>query len=92
MVTVDGYFAGPNGEIDWHQVDAEFNDFAIHQLNSADLLLFGRVTYQLMADYWPTPMAIKDDAIIAKKMNTINKLVFSKTLETAEWENTRLNN
>ena len=51
MVTLDGFFEGPNREIDWHNVDAEFNEFAIDQLKSADGLLFGRVTYQFMASY-----------------------------------------
>lgn len=48
MVTVDGFFAGPGGDISWHQVDEEFNAFAIQQLNSADGLIFGRITYQMM--------------------------------------------
>jgi dihydrofolate reductase len=67
MVTLDGYFEGPNKEIDWHVVDSEFNDFADTQLKSVDTILFGRVTYQLMANYWPTPSAITDDPIIARE-------------------------
>lgn len=51
MVTLDGFFEGPNREIDWHNVDDEFNKFAVDQLNSVDVLLFGRVTYELMASY-----------------------------------------
>ncbi len=90
MVTLDGFFAGLGEEIDWHHVDEEFNDFAIAQLNSAGGLLFGRVTYQLMANYWPTDMARKDDPVVADKMNALPKIVFSKTLEKAEWNNTRL--
>jgi dihydrofolate reductase len=90
MTTLDGFFAGPNGEIDWHVVDEEFNEFANDQLNSVDVLLFGRVTYELMASYWPTPSATTDDPIIADKMNTLPKIVFSKTLEKVEWHNTRL--
>lgn len=90
MVSVDGYFAGPNGELDWHNVDAEFNDYAIDMLNSVDILLFGRVTYQLMADYWTTPAAIKNDSIVAGKMNGLLKIVFSKTLDKVEWQNTKL--
>jgi dihydrofolate reductase len=90
MVTLDGFFAGPDGEIDWHHVDAEFNEFAIAQLDSAGGLLFGRVTYQLMASYWPTDMAMKDDPVVASKMNALPKIVFSKTLEKAEWNHTRL--
>jgi dihydrofolate reductase len=49
MVTLDGFFEGPDHEIDWHNVDEEFNEFAIDQLNEVDALLFGRVTYQGMA-------------------------------------------
>jgi dihydrofolate reductase len=90
MVTLDGFFEGPNHEIDWHNVDEEFNEFAIHQLDDVDMLLFGRVTYQLMASYWPTPFAKEDDPIVADKMNTVPKLVFSKTLDKAEWNNSRL--
>jgi dihydrofolate reductase len=90
MVTLDGFFEGPNQEIDWHNVDEEFNEFAIHQLDDVDTLLFGRVTYQLMASYWPTQFAKENDPIVADKMNTVSKIVFSKTLDKAEWTNTRL--
>jgi len=90
LVTLDGFFEGPNGEIDWHNVDEEFNEFAVHQVNTADGLIFGRVTYELMASYWPTPAAQADDPIVAEKMNTMPKIVFSRTLNTVEWNNTRL--
>jgi dihydrofolate reductase len=90
MITLDGFFEGPNHEIDWHNVDEEFNEFAIHQLNEVDTLLFGRVTYEGMASYWPTQFAKEDDPIVADKMNTLPKIVFSKTLEKAEWDNSRL--
>jgi dihydrofolate reductase len=90
MVTLDGFFEGPDHEIDWHNVDEEFNEFAIDQLNEVDALLFGRVTYQGMASYWPTPSAKENDPIIADKMNTIPKFVFSKTLDKVEWSNSRL--
>lgn len=90
MVTLDGFFEGVNGDISWHNVDEEFNEYAIAQLNSADTLFFGRVTYGFMASYWPTPDATTNDPIVADKMNSISKVVFSKTLEKAEWQNTRL--
>jgi dihydrofolate reductase len=90
MVTLDGFFEGPHGEIDWHRVDAEFNEFAAEQLDSVDVLLFGRKTYEMMAGYWPTPLAIRDDPVIAEKMNTKSKLVFSRTLKKANWSNTLL--
>jgi dihydrofolate reductase len=90
MVTADGFFAGPNGEIDWHNVDDEFNDYAIDFLNSIDTLIFGRVTYQGMASYWPTPVGTTDDPIVAGHMNRLRKIVLSRTLESAEWNNTTL--
>jgi dihydrofolate reductase len=90
LITLDGFLAGPNGEIDWHVVDEEFFTFANQQLNSADTLLFGRVTYEGMASYWPTPAAVESDPIVSGQMNSIAKIVFSKTLGKAEWQNTRL--
>ncbi len=89
MMTLDGFFEGPNHDINWHNVDEEFNDFAIAQLNEIGTLLFGRVTYQLMASYWPTQSAIESDPVVAEKMNSIPKIVFSRTLENVEW-NSRL--
>ena len=90
LTTLDGFYEGPNKEIDWHNVDEEFNELAIEQLNSVDVLLFGRVTYELMASYWPTPAATTNDPIVADKMNSLPKIVFSKTLSSVEWQNTRL--
>jgi dihydrofolate reductase len=90
MLTLDGFFEGPNRDIGWHNVDAEFNEFAVEQLGTTDLLLFGRVTYELMASYWPTQAALKDDPIVALTMNSIAKIVFSTTLQKADWNNTRL--
>ncbi len=92
MTSTDGFFEGPNRELDWHIVDEEFLQSAIDLLNSVDTLLFGRVTYQMMATYWPTPEAIADDPIIAERMNSLPKIVFSKNLDKAEWQNSRLVN
>ncbi len=90
MMTIDGFFEGPERELDWHNVDGEFNEFAIGQLKKTDTLLFGRVTYELMAGYWSAAAALKDDPIVAGMMNDFRKVVFSRTLERAEWNNTRL--
>jgi dihydrofolate reductase len=90
MVSLDGFFEGPNRDIDWHRVDEEFNDFSIEQVKTADGLIFGRVTYELMASYWPTDDALSNDPQIAEKMNTVSKIVFSRTLDRADWHNTRL--
>ncbi len=90
MLSVDGYFEGPNRELDWHNVNAEFNEYAIDLLQHVDALIFGRVTYQLMANYWSTPQAKADDPIVAGWMNRLPKIVCSRTLTTVEWENSRL--
>jgi dihydrofolate reductase len=94
MVTLDGFFEGPNKELDWHIVDEEFNQYAIDLLSNVDALLFGRVTYQLMADYWPAaatnPSTPKSDLEIADKINNLHKIVFSKTLQEVKWNNSRL--
>ncbi len=90
MLSLDGYFAGPHGELDWHHVGEEFNEFAMAQLERAGGLVFGRVTYQGMAAWWPTPEAVKADPLVAGKMNNLDKYVFSRSLETVDWNNTTL--
>jgi dihydrofolate reductase len=91
LTTLDGYFEGPNQDISWHNAgDEEFNQFAIQQLDNVDTLIFGRLTYELMVGYWTTDFAKTNDPIVAAKMNSTPKLVFSKTLEKVAWENTRL--
>ena len=87
MLSVDGFFCGPNGEIDWHNVDAEFNETAIAFLDTVDTLLFGRVTYELMASYWPAEAALNDDPHVAKRMNDLKKIYFSKEPEKMRWNN-----
>jgi dihydrofolate reductase len=71
-------------------VDEEFNEFAVQQTSEFGALLFGRVTYELMAGYWPTEAAKSDDPEVASLMNSLPKVVFSNTLEKVEWENTKL--
>jgi dihydrofolate reductase len=90
MVSLDGFFEGLNCELDWHNVDQEFVDFAVRQLRETSTILFGRKTYQMMADFWSTEMAKKEDPLTAELMNSLPKIVFSKTLEKADWQNTRL--
>jgi dihydrofolate reductase len=90
MISLDGFFEGPGQDLSWHNVDDEFNEFAIDQLREVDTLLFGRVTYQGMASYWPTESAISDDPIVAGLMNSLPKIVFSTTLDSVEWNNAKL--
>jgi dihydrofolate reductase len=82
-MSLDGFMAGPGGELDWFVVNDEFFEYSKDLLNNVDAILFGRVTYQGMASYWPT--ATVNDSILADRMNNLPKIVFSKTLDSAEW-------
>jgi dihydrofolate reductase len=91
FVTLDGFMAGPQGEIDWNEpyFDEEMARYVGEEFDTVGTILFGRVTYQLFVQYWPT-QGVKDDPVFAEKMNTLPKIVFSKTLSTVAWNNTRL--
>jgi dihydrofolate reductase len=88
--SLDGFYEGPNGEIDFLHVDAEFNESAVRQLDGADTLGFGRMTYEVMAAYWPTEQARDNDPAITSRMNGKQKLVFSRSLTDATWSGTTL--
>jgi dihydrofolate reductase len=85
LVSLDGFFEGPNKELDWFVVEEEFFEYARDLLNDVDTILFGRITYLMMAAYWPN--AKDNDATITHKMNHLNKIVFSKTLKKVDWNN-----
>lgn len=90
-VTLDGYFTDVNGDMSWaHRDDPEFQEFVEGNARGGGELLFGRITYELMASYWPTPLAIKNDPVVAARMNDLPKVVFSRTLDKAPWKNTKL--
>lgn len=97
MVSLDGFFEGENHDLSWHNVDSEFNEFAAKQLLETGALLFGKRTYELMFDYWPTAThSDQNDAIVANKMNSLPKYVFSHTMkkieEYKEWKDVTLIN
>jgi len=93
-VSLDGFVAGPNGEIDWVQFDDALVEDVQNLVDTADTALFGRVTYQLMESYWPTvadsPTATKHDLDHARWLNPAPKIVFSRTLRNVQWRNTRI--
>jgi len=92
-VTVDGYFADSSGDMRWahrQTQDPEFNEFIADNASGGGQLLFGRKTYQMMASYWPTPMALQNEPNVAEGINNLPKVVFSRTLNEATWKNTRL--
>ena len=90
MISLDGYFEGPNHDLSWHNTDEEFQEFALEQLNDTDTILFGRKTYEMMASFWPSEEAQKDDPVTAELMTSTPKVVFSKTLNDVSWSNTKL--
>jgi dihydrofolate reductase len=86
LITLDGYFEGTkNWELPWHEQvwGEELERFSLDQLQSADMLVFGRVTYEGMAAYWQTARGA-----IADYMNSLPKVVCSRTLQAADWNNT----
>ncbi len=93
-VTLDGYFAATNSrDFSWAHTggaDAEFDAFVADNAKGGGELLLGRITYELMASYWPTPAAMQNDPIVAQGMNSMPKVVFSRTLDKVSWSNTKL--
>jgi dihydrofolate reductase len=90
-VSLDGFFADAKGDMSWaHKQDEEWNAFASANASGNGELLFGRVTYDMMAAFWPTPQAAKMLPEVAAGMNAMRKTVFSRTLDTVAWQNTVL--
>jgi dihydrofolate reductase len=90
FASLDGYHEGSDHDIHWHLVDDEFDEFDLAQLNQAGTILLGRVTYDLFADFWPTPAAREADPVRARQLNGLPKVVVSRTLREAQWENTTI--
>jgi dihydrofolate reductase len=91
-VTLDGYFTDQNGDMSWahKQDDPEWSAFTAENAKSGGELLFGRVTYELMASFWPTTAAAQMLPEIAENMNKAPKVVFSRKMDKASWNNTRV--
>src|ERR1700721_2580369 len=92
-VTLDGYFTDKNGDMSFaHQAanDGEWKAFAEENAKGGGMLLFGRVTYEMMASYWSSPIAAQQTPGLAARMNSLSKVVFSRTLDKTSWNNTQL--
>jgi dihydrofolate reductase len=85
MITLDGFFSDPGGDLGWFVFDDELGKYIDDTQDEADTILFGRKTYQMMADYWPST-----EGTIAQFMNSVEKIVVSKTLDRADWNNASL--
>jgi dihydrofolate reductase len=85
-VTLNGMMAGPKGEIDWVIQDVEVTEYSREEGDTIDTFVFGRVTYDMMAMFWPTPAGKSANPVFAKALNNAQKIVFSRTLKKAEWQ------
>ncbi len=93
-ISLDGFVAGPNGEMDWIKVDEEIFDYIGKRISEGNTALYGRVTYQMMESYWPTaadkPNASKHDIEHSKWYSEVYKVVLSKTMQGADLLNTTI--
>jgi dihydrofolate reductase len=94
IVSLDGYIEGPGRELDWFaDDDPQFEQYCDEMIDSVGLALYGRRSYELMLGYWPNAEASPRspaDLAFARKMNALPKIVLSRTLQRAEWNNTRI--
>jgi dihydrofolate reductase len=93
-ISLDGFVAGPNGEMDWIKVDEELFDYVGKRIGESDTALYGRVTYEMMENYWPTagdePGASRHDIEHSKWYKKAHKIVLSKTMKDADLTNTTI--
>src|SRR5262249_37008578 len=90
-MSLDGFIADSKGDMSWaHRQDEEWNSFVAGNASGEGVLVFGPKTYDMMAGYWPTLVAAQNSPMVAKRMNELQKIVFSRTMERAEWQNTTL--
>lgn len=93
-ISLDGFVAGPNGEMDWIKVDEEIFDHVGKRISEGDTALYGRVTYEMMESYWPTagnaPDASRHDIEHSKWYSKVHKVVLSKTMSGAGLSNTTI--
>lgn len=93
-ISLDGFVAGPKGEMNWIKVDQEIFDHVEKRINLSDRALYGRVTYNMMESYWPTaadkPNATKHDVEHSKWYSKAHKIVLSKTMEGTNLPNTTI--
>src|SRR5271156_5924928 len=90
-MSLDGYFTDAAGDMSWaHKRDPEGQAYVSENARGGGQLLFGRVTYELMASFWPTPLAAQSNPVVVERMNSMRKFVFSRTMDKASWNNTTL--
>lgn len=90
FITVNGFFKGQNEDTSWHPHGGEAAKFANDASSADNILLFGRKTFEMMANFWPSPMAAELFPIVAENMNKSQKIVCSNTLKETDWKNTTI--
>jgi len=90
FISLNGFYKGVNENINWHQHGGEEAEYSVESLKSSDVLLFGRVTFEMMNSFWPTEMAFNSFPEVAERMNNAEKLVVTKSLKTINWKNTKI--
>jgi dihydrofolate reductase len=94
QISLDGYFTDAKGDMRWaHEGsdEPEFKEYVAGNARGGEgTLVFGRITYQMMESFWPTPQALEQMPVVAEGMNRRQKVVFSRTLDKASWQNTTL--
>jgi len=93
-ISLDGYFTDKNSDLGWAYMnqDKEWTDFISTNASGDSEMLFGRVTYEMMKAYWPTPAAAEHLPTVANRMNSASKVVFSRSVKESDWQNTRFYN
>ncbi len=93
-ISLDGFVAGPNGEMNWIKVDEEIFDYVGKRISKSDTALYGRVTYEMMENYWPSaadkPKASKHDIEHSKWYSKTHKIVLSTTMKEENLANTKI--
>ena len=93
-ISLDGFVAGPNGEMDWIKINQDIFDYGAKRISESDTALYGRTTFQMMEAYWPTaadkPNATKHDIEHSQWYSKIHKIVLSKSLKNEDWINTTI--
>lgn len=92
FISLNGFYKSLNNDISWHLHGEEEERYSIDSLNTSDILLFGRVTYDLMSSFWQSQQAFDTFPEVAKAMNASDKIVVSRSMKSADWQNTSILN
>lgn len=88
FLTLNGFYKDPFGDTNWHKQGNEESKYSEESIARDNILLFGRKTYEMMNSFWPTPMAYQSFPVVAEGMNKAEKIVFSRSMDSADWNNT----